>query len=55
MKSKSALVGTLTRAVLIAAIIIPAAALFSGLPPAPKAAPHQGDHERHCVPVGGTV
>lgn len=56
MKSKPAFVGALTRAVLIAAaVFIPAAALFSGLPPAPKAAPHQGDHERHCVPVGGTV
>jgi hypothetical protein len=56
MRSKPAFVGTLTRAVLIAAaVFIPAAALFSGPSPTPSPARRSGDHERHCVPVGGTV
>jgi hypothetical protein len=56
MKSKISVAGTLARVALIAlAIFVTAAALFSGASPAPKATARSGDHERHCVPVGGMV
>jgi hypothetical protein len=56
MKSKLTFAGALTRIVLIAAaVFVPATALFSGPSPNPKAAPHSGSIERHCVPVGGML
>jgi hypothetical protein len=56
MRSTNNFVEALARVVLIAvAVFAPAAALFSGASPSPKAAPRSGDHDRHCVPVGGTV
>ena len=56
MKSKTTFAGALIRVAAIAfAVLVPAMALFSGLPPAPKAVPHPADHDRHCVPVGGSI
>jgi len=56
MKSKITFAQALTRvAVMAFAVFVPAMALFSGLPPAPKAAPHPADHDRHCVSVGGSI
>ena len=56
MRGTDNFVGALARVVLIAvAVFAPAAALFSGASPSPKAAPRSGDHDRHCVPVGGMV
>jgi len=56
MKSKIPFTLVVTRMVLIAlAVLVPTAALFSGASPSPKAAPRSGDHDRHCVPVGGML
>ena len=56
MKSKIPFTFAVTRVVLIAvAVFVPAAALFSGASPSPKAAPRSGTHDRHCVPVGGML
>ena len=56
MKSAIIFIGALTRVVLIAVVVfVPAAALFSGASPSPKAAPRSSAIERHCVLVGGMV
>lgn len=56
MKNTISFTGTLSRVVLMAlAVFIPTMAVFSGPSLAPKAVPRSGGHERHCVPVGGTV
>jgi hypothetical protein len=56
MKSRIPFTLVVTRMVLIAlAVLVPTAALFSGASPSPKAAPRSGDHDRHCVPVGGML
>jgi len=56
MNSTIIFIGALTRVVLIAVVVfVPAAALFSGASPSPKAAPRSSAIERHCVPVGGML
>ena len=56
MKSTHRFVRALTRVALIAlAVFVLAAAPFSGASLSPKAAPRAGNHDRHCVPVGGMV
>jgi hypothetical protein len=55
-KSTVTLTKTFIRVALIGlAVFVPARALFSGASPSPKAAPRSGNHDRHCVPVGGML
>lgn len=56
MKSAITFSAVFTRVGLIVlAVFIPAAALFSGASPKPNPVPRSSNTERHCLPVGGTV